>query len=296
LLQGGFNPNIVSYGCEDTELETRVAKLGGRVARLPRYNCFHIRHRRGPDSRYNDLHNANLAEWRKVEAMSSAALADYVQNGFRSIVLSGNSRVEVVDTPERFSVSVLPPTEKAILDTAFVVLMPTEPALPAALVTSLIDRIEASYSGYEIHLLERDAYRYRTVSHRDHVVYASVSGESDRALLERLAGELERTRLCVCSVFLDARPETLGVSLASLGAGAVGTCELALSDAPPDADPRQARLSGMLRSRLGGRARSFAFDRATLLECLGSRSAEWRDRSSDEILDAAHAELRGRLK
>jgi hypothetical protein len=293
LLHGGFNPNIVSYGCEDTELETRVRKLGARVSRLPGFNCFHLRHRRGPDSRYNDLHSANLAEWKKIEAMSGHEVAEYVRNGFRALKFDANSRLEVVDTHDRYSLTVTPARARPVAEVAFVIMLAPEPALPGALVASLIDEIEALYQGYEIRLVEQDGYRYRVVSHRDHVVYESIRGEADYAVLRRLGEELDSPRLVVGSVFLDLRAQAFAASLGTLGSSGMKACELSSSRAPESAGTRAQRVSELLRGRLDRAARCFAFDRVALLDWLDRGGKSRGNEPWHEILDAARVALSG---
>jgi hypothetical protein len=295
LLHGGFNPNIVSYGCEDTELETRVRKLGARVARLPGFNCFHIRHRRGPDSRYNDLHAANLAEWKKVEAMSDEEVSEYVRNDFRTPRLGGNSRLEIVDTCDPYSMRVVPTSTRTQADAAFVVMLGPEPALPGALVATLIDEIETRMSDYEIRLVERDGYRHRVVSHRDYVVYESVGADSDYEVLRRLGKELDSPRLVVGSVFMDVRAETFAAALATLGADGAKACELSSSRVLESADARGQRVIGLIRTRMDRAARAFGFDRETLVDWLAREGRPLANEPWYEILDAAHVALRGSI-
>jgi hypothetical protein len=293
LLHGGFNPNIVSYGCEDTELETRVRKLGARVVRLPGFNCFHVRHRRGPDSRYNHLHAANLAEWKKVEAMSAEEVSEYVRNGFRSLKLDPSSRLEVEDARDRYSLRVIPSSTQPEAGVAFVVLLASEPALPGALVATLIDEIEALLRGYEIRLVERDGYRHRVVSHRDYVVYESIRDETDYDVLTRLGNELDSPRLFVGSVFMDVRAEGFSAALDSIGVGATKACELPSSRALESAGTRGQRVIELLRSRMDGAARSYGFDRAALVYWLAHDGKSLATEPWHEILDAAHIALRG---
>lgn len=294
LLQGGFNPNIVSYGCEDTELETRVRKLGARIARLPGFNCFHIRHRRGPDSRYNHLHAANLAEWKKVEAMSGEEVSAYVRNGFRTLKLDANTRLEVVDDRDQYTLRVIPSPKRPLLGAAFVVMLASEPALPGTLVSTLIDEIETGYRGYEIRLVERNGYRHRAVSHRDHVVYESVRGEADYEVLKRLAKELDSPRLFVGSVFMDLHTEAFTAALYFVGVGGGPKAyELASSRALTSADTRGQRVIELIRTRLDRAARSYAFDREALVDWLDREGKPFADEPWHEILDAAHVALRG---
>ena len=285
LRHGGFNPNILSYGCEDTELETRVVKLGARVVRLGGYNCFHLRHRRGPDSRYNERHAANLAEWKRVEAMSPAEVAEYVASGFR-LPADEVARAHAHDAP-----AAAPRPTRSLADTAFIVIVDGGAALPPALVTRLVDEIEAAYRGYEIRLIERDGYRYRTVSHRDYLVYEPIRDEPDDAVLRRVANEVERTLLCVCSVFLDARPERLEAALDEIRGGGPRARELATVATEAGTGSRAERVVELLRARLAGAARAFACDREALLAWLANAGTGMRWKRWDEILAAACDEI-----
>lgn len=289
LLDGGFNENIMSYGCEDTELETRVTKLGARVQRVPGYNCFHLRHRRGADSHYNRLHAANFAEWKKVEAMPAGDLSRYVANGFRSLVVDGTRPLVVEDTPARFAVSLAPPDRRVPVDTAFVLVLEPGVALPSALVAAFFDGIESRYSDYEIHVLEGGGPRHRVVTHRDHVVYAPFSDETAMDLLRRVVDETDRARVCVCNVFMDVRREHLAAAIESVCTGSRRAIALALADLAPGADARGGRLLSMLRSRVTEAWPAFVFDRTALAEWLAEHGAENVDRSWSEIVRAASA-------
>lgn len=79
LLSGGLNKKMVSYGWEDTEFIRRLDKLGQYTFMLPRYNLVHLDHRRGADSRANEMFDINHAEFDKVNAMTRAQLERYIE-------------------------------------------------------------------------------------------------------------------------------------------------------------------------------------------------------------------------
>jgi hypothetical protein len=268
ILMGGLNENIVSYGCEDTELETRLVKLGARLARLPERNCFHVHHRRGQDSHYNNFHSANLAEWRKVEAMSKPELERYVRNGFRRLRMDSFRQVKIVDEDDRFGILLGDPAGIEMNDVALAIVLPSETAFPPALVAAMIDDLDKSYDNFELHLFELGGNHYRPVSHRDHVLYRSMSAGED--WFGALTGDTDRRVLCLCTPFADTSP---GVLLAAVGAirdGAVDAREIA--SAPPP-DTRTARLRETLTRVLPTGPRSFAFRREALAAEL-NRSGE----------------------
>lgn len=79
-LEGGYNKKMISYGWEDTEFFKRLNKLGYYSVMLSDYNLIHLDHRRGPDSRINEMYDRNRQEFEKVIAMSRRELRSYVEN------------------------------------------------------------------------------------------------------------------------------------------------------------------------------------------------------------------------
>lgn len=79
LLSGGLNKKMISYGWEDTEFIRRLDKLGQYTFMLPEYNLVHLEHRRGTDSRINEMFDINRAEFEKINAMDRAQLERYVE-------------------------------------------------------------------------------------------------------------------------------------------------------------------------------------------------------------------------
>lgn len=79
LLSGGLNKKMISYGWEDTEFIRRLDKLGQYTFMLPKYNLVHLDHRRGTDSRINEMFDVNRAEFEKINAMNKTSLESYVE-------------------------------------------------------------------------------------------------------------------------------------------------------------------------------------------------------------------------
>jgi predicted glycosyltransferase involved in capsule biosynthesis len=79
-LEGGYNKKMISYGWEDTEFFKRLNKLGYYSVMLSDYNLIHLDHRRGPDSRINEMYDRNRQEFEKVISMSRRELRKYVEN------------------------------------------------------------------------------------------------------------------------------------------------------------------------------------------------------------------------
>ena len=79
IMEGGYNRKMVSYGWEDIEFFKRFEKLGHYSYMLNDYNLIHLDHRRGPDSRINEMYEVNKAEFDKVVKMSESELKIYVE-------------------------------------------------------------------------------------------------------------------------------------------------------------------------------------------------------------------------
>lgn len=78
VMEGGYNRKMISYGWEDIEFFKRFEKLGYYSFMLSDFNLIHLDHRRGPDSRVNEMYDANKAEFDKVVQMSEPELREYV--------------------------------------------------------------------------------------------------------------------------------------------------------------------------------------------------------------------------
>jgi len=78
LINGGLNQKMISYGWEDTEFIRRLDKLGYYTLMLADFNLVHLDHRRGTDSKINEMFDVNRAEFDKVNAMTRQQLQSYV--------------------------------------------------------------------------------------------------------------------------------------------------------------------------------------------------------------------------
>ena len=79
VMEGGYNRKMVSYGWEDIEFFKRFEKLGYCSYMLKDFNLIHLDHRRGPDSRVNEMYEINKLEFDKVVSMPRSQLRLYVE-------------------------------------------------------------------------------------------------------------------------------------------------------------------------------------------------------------------------
>ena len=83
VREGGYNRKMISYGWEDIEFFKRFAKLGYYSYTLRAFNLIHLDHRRGPDSRVNEMYEINRLEFERVLKMPIAELQRYVDKDLR---------------------------------------------------------------------------------------------------------------------------------------------------------------------------------------------------------------------
>jgi hypothetical protein len=92
LRGGGYNRKMVSYGWEDIEFFKRFEKMGHYSVMLKGFNLIHLDHRRGPDSRINEMYEINKREFDRVRGMSEAALRMYVERELRIAPVEADRR------------------------------------------------------------------------------------------------------------------------------------------------------------------------------------------------------------
>lgn len=191
VYYGGYNENIVSYGCEDVELASRLEILGAQVKRLPHYNCYHMQHRRGPDSNYNNFLESNLREWEKVRAMSRAALWRYVRNGFRDIVLDTTRELNVVNSKHEYAMSLAQASLPNAGDIDFILSFDsrTDDIAPVNIVHDLLSGL---FSNFRLILVECNGDRWSEATHHTHTQLVRWHEQESRGWLETILTHADR--------------------------------------------------------------------------------------------------------
>lgn len=174
---GGYNENIVSYGAEDGELDIRLRRLGRRIRRLSSFNCYHLEHHRGADSRYNNFKDSNIAEREKVRSMDAGALRRYVHDGFRHLVLDLRDRIRISNTETRYCM-VREKLHKRSLDEISLIICSARAGRGdgvAGRIDQQLARLEQEYKNYEVIVMELSSMRLRDFHMRAHTVYKRVA-------------------------------------------------------------------------------------------------------------------------
>ena len=286
VLAGGLNENIVSYGCEDTELATRLAKLGTRVNRLDGFSAYHIAHRRGPDSHYNNFHATNLAEWRKVEAMDRTELEAYVQNGFRHLELDSDATLVVENTTDAFAMRLARDRGSVLDDVTFLVPVRRASATVVRLLEAFLDRLDAAYDNYDLFLVEIGGYDFQSSSHRDHVLYVHAADRGD--WLMTAARQTTKPLVCVCSPLTDVAPERLLPAVDRVRSDPSRSARIDNASLAGIPDAHAGKLVAAVSSTLPVRGAALVCSRERLFAAGGGRP----DAAAEAVdLDALAAEL-----
>ena len=193
ITHGGYNPNIVSYSCEDVELYSRLLILESRLTWLEGFCCYHLEHRRGADSRYNNFHQANLDEWSRVRAMDREQLWRYVHNGFRALVPAPEEEYAVRNTALEYSIRFVE-TSRTRLDHMTLALYTEAPSdEDMVALRCLLDDMKARFVNYEVMLFEAGGERCRDLHLSNQLVYYRLS-PSERDQWRVLAADHSQRR------------------------------------------------------------------------------------------------------
>lgn len=198
VYYGGYNDNIMSYGCEDVELADRLNILGAELQRLKDVNCYHLPHRRGADSHYNNFHASNLQEWQKVRSMSKAALWKYVRSGYRDQVLDTGRRLRVVNDCDEYAVRLESVNLPNSGDIDFVVSFDSR-TVKLDLLEALHRRLSEITSGFRLTLVECDGDRAAEAVHHSHTRLVRWRSGEDRDWLSTVLRHADREILVLCA-------------------------------------------------------------------------------------------------
>ncbi len=250
---GGFNENMVSYGCEDMELLCRLQKLNVRISYLAGFNCYHLEHQRGNDSHYNHFLPANQREWQKIAAMSREELWRYIQNNFKYLVLDARHEVMVYNTADEFSIRRVSSAKIELPDVLFFICIPHNINGLHGLINRLCDRMEANYKNYEFHIIEIGSYHYRQKIHRPFVIYRHSPLSLPWQWLKEITDSTQRSLIVWVDLAINFSPDLFCPALDDLRNQSTSILvHYAAVEDPPltTLDSRQARTQQMFNRLL----------------------------------------------
>jgi Predicted glycosyltransferases len=172
FLIGGWNENFVSYGFQDMELHVRIERLGYKIHRLSKYNCYHLPHERNIDSRYNNFLSVNETEFQKISSMPQQRLAEYSQRRHREIVFDPQYEFRLENTSVQYSFCRLDNNRRDLSDvsTIFAIAL-NEGTGPVLGFTNVSEFMEEHFNNYEIIIVEIGSRKFKYLPNRKNVVY-----------------------------------------------------------------------------------------------------------------------------
>jgi hypothetical protein len=171
VLIGGWNENFISYGFQDMEMHMRIKRLGYKLEKLSKYNCYHIPHERTVDSRYNNFQSINQNEYEKVSTMPVELLAEYGIRGFRDISLDAIHEYRLVNNQAQYNFCKLDNDKYDLtkLSTVFAVTLKESRMVVGFL--NILEYMEQYFNNYDIIVVEVGTRNFKYLPNRKNVCY-----------------------------------------------------------------------------------------------------------------------------
>lgn len=172
FMIGGFNENFVSYGFQDMELHVRIERLGYKLHRLTRYNCYHLPHERQIDSRYNNFLPINETEFEKISSMPKERLEEYSQRRHREIVLNPQHEYRLDNSSRQYSFARLDHNKRELSEVSTVfAIAPSDNTGPVLGFSNVSEYLEEHFNNYEVIIVEIGSRKFKYLPNRKNVVY-----------------------------------------------------------------------------------------------------------------------------
>ncbi len=202
FMNGGYNPNIISYGCEDNEIELRVKRLGNIIERLDSFNCYHLEHGRSVDSHYNNFFPNNEREYTKIKDLPKDELRKYVDNGFKHTVFDTKKALNIVNNENEYSIKLDNITEKFDLSDVDIII-PTFIDFHDRIrnLEAVLKQLEKFYCNYNVILIELESMKAKYLYHKVGIQYHNYQEKFNKTRAINLALEkCDRKFVCVWDV------------------------------------------------------------------------------------------------
>lgn len=171
FLAGAYNPNIISYGCEDNEIDVRVKKLDYKVERLQDFNCYHLEHDRSTDSHYNNFFKNNEAEFQKIKNLSLEELKDYVNNGYKNIKFNTKHNLKILNTSTEYTISLIEENKFDLFDLDIIIPVYIDTDDRVRNLETVLNYLEKYFKNYKVYLTEFESNRCKYLYHKIGIEY-----------------------------------------------------------------------------------------------------------------------------
>ena len=218
LKCGGYNPNIISYGCEDNEIEVRVKILGNKIERNSSFNAYHLQHERSTDSHYNNFFDSNLAEFDKIQGMNSDELWSYVNNGFKHVKFDTRMNLEINNDCFNYSIRLSEHRNKYDLTDVDIIIptyIDTEERFRN--ITCLLKYIQKFFVNYKIYVVEIQSEKCKNLYHNKNVEYHHVKETYNKTSAINIGIRLSKRKIvCVWDIDAIIKPDGIKDSVDSI--------------------------------------------------------------------------------
>ena len=218
LKCGAYNPNIISYGCEDNEIEVRIKNLGYKVERNSSFNSYHLQHDRSTDSHYNNFFDNNLKEFNKIQGMKGDILWSYVNNGFKEVKFDNKLHLEIINDSFNYGIKLSEHKNKEDLQSVDIVIptfIDTQDRFRN--LSCLVKYIEKNFVNYKIYIVEMQSDKCKILYHNKNVEYHHIDKPYNKTTAINIGiGLCSRKIVCVWDVDAIIKPEGIQDSVNSI--------------------------------------------------------------------------------
>ena len=192
---GGWNENLVSYGFEDQEFDTRVRALGHSFPRIEAYNLLHFEHARGPESRYSELALRNKEEFERVRAMSRQDLEAYVTRGFRLMAFEAGHDYRRTATSEVDIWQRTRDPRKDLSDLTILVIADSDTVRYfGSCLKPFLEFLEAGFCRYDLRICENRFTYFKNIHSKTNVTYRTYPQGLEKSDLDETVREVRLAR------------------------------------------------------------------------------------------------------
>jgi predicted glycosyltransferase involved in capsule biosynthesis len=171
FISGGYNPNIISYGCEDNEILVRIKKLGYKLERLQNYNCYHLEHDRSTDSHYNNFFKNNEEEFQKIKNIEQEELKSYVNNGFKTIKFDTRNNLKIINDDNNYHIEMIKNEKIDLSELDIIIPVFVDTNDRVVNVETVLKYLETHFKNYKIYLTEFETNKCKYLYHKIGIEY-----------------------------------------------------------------------------------------------------------------------------
>lgn len=214
---GAYNPNIISYGCEDNELEVRVKLLDKKIERLNDFNCYHLEHDRSTNSHYNNFYDSNLNEFKKIKSMNKEELESYINNNYKSFNFDLNNILSITNNENEFSIKMVEENKIDLYDLDIIIPVFIDFNDRIRNLQWVINQLEKFFKNYNVIIIEMQSNKCKYIYHKVGIKYFNYPEKFNKTRAINIGLEkCNKKYVCVWDVDALIHPEGVMDSMEKL--------------------------------------------------------------------------------